>query len=242
MIKMQNKIFLVLFLTLSFIKISVLAQYKKAKVDEFAKAIKENEQAVVVDVRTAEEYNGGHLYNAINVDVRSNDFEKNILALDKAKPILVYCLAGSRSKTAADYLIEKGFSYVTDLEGGFLKWTAAKKPITKAETKLTEKAMTLAEFKDIIKAEKVVFVDFFATWCGPCKKMMPTVKRLEKTYEGKIKVLTIDTDRNKNVAIQNLVNELPTMILFKNGKEFWRGVGEQDTEFLEDLFELNATK
>lgn len=242
MIKIQNKITVVLFLAFCLVQNLLWSQYKKLNSDDFALAMKQNKEAILVDVRTPEEFAGGHLVDAINVDVKSDAFGQNILVLDKTKPVLVYCLAGSRSKTASDYLLQKGFTNVIELEGGYLKWTAAKKAVTKAETKPTVPAMTLAQFKEQIKNEKVVFVDFFATWCGPCKKMMPTVKRLEKQYEGKIKVMTIDTDRNKNVAIQNLVNELPTMILFKNGKEFWRGIGEQDTEFLEELFELNSGK
>jgi thioredoxin 1 len=95
--------------------------------------------------------------------------------------------------------------------------------------------------KDIEK-NKVLLLDFYATWCGPCKLMDPKIKRLQTKYGDKVKVIKIDTDKNKSVAIRQLVSELPTFVFYKNGKEFWRGVGEQDEEWLDELFELNIEK
>ena len=83
----------------------------------------------IVDVRTSEEFNDGHITNAINMDVTSDDFESKIATLDKEKPVMVYCKAGGRSAKAAGILKEKGFKQVYDLDGGMIGWNEAKKPI-----------------------------------------------------------------------------------------------------------------
>jgi rhodanese-related sulfurtransferase len=83
----------------------------------------------IVDVRTAEEFAGGHIANAVNMDVTSDDFDSKIQSLDTEKPVMVYCKSGGRSAKAASILKEKGFKNVYDLDGGILGWEDAKKPI-----------------------------------------------------------------------------------------------------------------
>jgi rhodanese-related sulfurtransferase len=83
----------------------------------------------IVDVRTSEEYAEGHIANAVNMDVNSDDFESKIATLDKEKPVMVYCKAGGRSAKAAAILRDNGFKQVYDLDGGMIGWNDAKKPI-----------------------------------------------------------------------------------------------------------------
>lgn len=83
----------------------------------------------IVDVRTPREFSEGHIANAVNMDVTSDDFESKIEALDKDKPVMVYCKAGGRSAKAAGILKDKGFKQVYDLDGGMIGWNEAKKPI-----------------------------------------------------------------------------------------------------------------
>lgn len=83
----------------------------------------------IVDVRTPGEFSEGHIANAVNMDVTSDDFESKIEALDKDKPVMVYCKAGGRSAKAAGILKDKGFKQVYDLDGGMIGWNEAKKPI-----------------------------------------------------------------------------------------------------------------
>lgn len=83
----------------------------------------------IVDVRTPREFSEGHIANAVNMDVTSDDFESKIEALDKEKPVMVYCKAGGRSAKAAGILKDKGFKQVYDLDGGMIGWNEAKKPI-----------------------------------------------------------------------------------------------------------------
>ena len=81
-----------------------------------------NKEAQLIDVRTAGEYNGGHIANAKNIDFNGANFKSNIAKLDKNKPVLVYCQAGGRSGKAAAMMKEMGFKKVYDLEGGFGNW------------------------------------------------------------------------------------------------------------------------
>ncbi|WP_417361785.1 rhodanese-like domain-containing protein [Galbibacter sp.] len=79
----------------------------------------ESEQGILIDVRTEEEYNQGHLCDALNVDFKAEDFEAKIQELDKSTAVYLYCKTGVRSKDAATLLQELGFENIINLEGGY---------------------------------------------------------------------------------------------------------------------------
>lgn len=99
---------------------------------EFAEKIRLLPSADLIDVRTPEEYSGGHLRNAFNIDWNSESFDQKISSLDKSKPILVYCRSGSRSAAAASRMRSSGFKEVYELLGGIMKWTTSGLPVTTA--------------------------------------------------------------------------------------------------------------
>lgn len=70
-------------------------------------------------------------------------------------------------------------------------------------------------FNDIIHGDKPVLVDFFATWCGPCKVLSPTVEAVGKELIGQIRVLKIDVDKNEALSAQYRIQAVPTLIVFK---------------------------
>lgn len=108
-------------------------QVEGVQVLDVSKYEKKMEQPDVqlVDVRTPEEFAEGHLENAINIDITADDFDSKIAALDKEKPVMVYCKAGGRSAKASSRLNELGFKNISDLEGGIINWNSENKPIVK---------------------------------------------------------------------------------------------------------------
>ena len=89
--------------------------------------------------------------------------------------------------------------------------------------------------REVLNSEIPVLVDFFATWCGPCKMMSPVVEELEKELEGKAKVFKIDTDEERDLAIKYGIMSIPTFIVFKNGEVKAKSIGMQDKEELIEM-------
>lgn len=80
-------------------------------------------------------------------------------------------------------------------------------------------------FDTIIQSEKPVLIDFFATWCGPCKMLAPVLKEVKDSLGERITILKMDVDKNQQLASKYQVRGVPTMILFQNGKQLWRQSG-----------------
>ena len=90
--------------------------------------------------------------------------------------------------------------------------------------------------KEVLKSEKPVLVDFYADWCGPCNAMAPVIEELATELDGKAKVGKINVDENSDIAVEYNVMSIPTLIVFKNGKEEKRLVGLRNKEELLSLF------
>jgi thioredoxin 1 len=199
------------------ISASALQAQTQISTEEFENKLTKNQDPQLLDVRTPEEYEEGHLKKADNVDYKSADFKTKISKLDKTKPVFVYCLSGGRSAAAATVLHESGFSEVYDMKGGYLKWNTSGKTVEGAN-KAGVPGLSSAEFNTIITSEKVVLIDFYAKWCLPCMKMAPTVSKLQKEYQGKAKIEMVSYDPNKALASELGIDEIPAFLLYKNGK------------------------
>src|SRR5687768_600257 len=99
-------------------------------VEEFEKLWKEK-KGVVLDVRTAKEYQAGHIPGAVNIDINASDFEKKLADLDKGKTYLVHCASGVRSVRACEKMNRMEFKQLINLQGGMKAWEKAGKPVEK---------------------------------------------------------------------------------------------------------------
>jgi rhodanese-related sulfurtransferase len=128
----RNLFILILFaVVVSFANCQGQGGVQKLSVADYEKKLNETSNEIIVDVRTPEEYQSGHLVNATLINYYDSDFKEQISKLDKSKPVYVYCKAGVRSAKAANILRESGFKEVYDLQGGFDAWSGAGKPVTR---------------------------------------------------------------------------------------------------------------
>ena len=90
---------------------------------DFYQKISSDENAVIVDVRTPQEFNDGHIQNSILIDIYNPTFQSKILELDKTKNYYIYCRSGNRSYHAGVFMLSEGFESVQHLEEGIISWT-----------------------------------------------------------------------------------------------------------------------
>jgi len=111
--------------------------------------------------------------------------------------------------------------------------------LTTSNTTTLTKPVTLtdANFEKTIK-QGVVLVDFWATWCGPCKRQAPIVEQLAKDFAGKVKVGKVDVDKNRQVSSKYIIRSIPTIIIFKDGKVVERLVGLRSKAELEKTLKV----
>jgi thioredoxin 1 len=80
----------------------------------------------------------------------------------------------------------------------------------------------MANFETIINSNNLVLVDFYATWCGPCQALAPVLKDVKSELGTQVSIVKMDVDKNQALASQYQVRGVPTLLLFKNGKQIWR--------------------
>lgn len=87
-------------------------------------------------------------------------------------------------------------------------------------------------YKELTESSPLVLVEFFATWCPHCQRMMPIVAQVKELLNGTAEVVQLDIDKNQQAASEAGADSIPTFIVYKNGREMWRHSGEIDGEVL----------
>lgn len=195
--------------------------------EAFAAKLKQTKAPQILDARSAEEFVQNHIKGAVNVDAKAADYQQKVDALDKDKPTFVYSIANGRSTVLSRELRAKGFKDVEELPGGLANWIGSGYPIIST----TKKSVSLskAQFNELAASSSLVLVDFGSRYCGACKKLVPVLDSLKANSAFTAKVISIEVYDNTNLAKELKVNVLPTLVLYKNGKEVWKKQGFSST-------------
>ena len=97
-------------------------------------------------------------------------------------------------------------------------------------------------FKNIIKSERPVLVDFYAEWCQPCKQVPPILKEVKGIFKESVRIIKVNVDKNPFIASHYQVKSIPTLMLFKSGAVQWTGVGVVDKSELTCVIDQHVNK
>jgi thioredoxin len=220
-------LFLILLFEISSCKGQKAEIVKSIDANAFSEQIKATPNAQIIDVRTPEEFESEHIDKAVNADWLNPNFVANASKFDKSKPVFVYCKSGGRSSKASSQLAELGFKNIYELQGGILKWNAA--GLSKPSHKII--GLSNQQYVELLNSDKKVLINFYAEWCGPCKKMKPYLLKIEKELADKVVIIRLNADENKTLLQEMKIDELPTLILYENKNIKWKHsgfIGEED--------------
>ena len=202
-------------------------------------SVLKNDRVTLIDVRTRSEYANGHIEDAGQLNYYALDFRKKLLLLPRDKPVYLYCNTGYRSQRAAEILVKNGYENVYNLERGIMEWelldlAVVVEPDARPDTK---DKMESDEYFALIKSDRPVFIDFYAPWCGPCRRMMPMIDSLKTAYAGKIDVVKINADASKRLVKELELGSVPWFRMFRNGEQVFEHSGMLTEERVTGLFE-----
>ncbi len=182
-------------------------------------ALVRSQEGILLDVRTQREFQNGHIENAGQLNYYALDFKKRLLLLPKDEMIYLYCNTGYRSDRAADFLIENGYKKVYNLQHGIMEWERYDFPVMidpNAQPDTDDK-FEIKDFETLLAKNELVFIDFYAPWCGPCRKMMPMIDSLKVEYHERIPIIKINADASKRLMRQMELVSVPYLALYRDG-------------------------
>lgn len=228
---------------IAFLSFAQNAAVKPVNPTQFQQLLK-NPKGVLLDVRTQSEYGNGHIANSGQLNYYAFDFKKRLLLLPKDEPIYLYCNTGYRSEKAANILVENGYKNVYNLEHGIMEWELKNFPVV-ADLNAkpdTDNKLDFGEYSKLIQSNELVFVDFYAPWCGPCRKMMPMMDSLKVEYQGRINLVKVNADASKSLVKELKLIGVPYLVLYKSGKLVYSKNGAVTRDELTGIFDQNSAK
>jgi len=204
--------------------------------NKFSEIISNDKSAIIIDVRTPDEFNKGHLKNSLNVNWFDENFDENLNIFSKDLPVMVYCLSGGRSSQANERIKSLGFKNVYELDGGILEWRKNKLPEATLNNNF-KNSLTVEDFNNFIETDKIVLVDYYANWCAPCKIMEPYLDEISNEYSNSLELVRINYDQNLPLVRSLEVYGLPVLQIFKDKELLWSHVG-----FIEKSLVVNEVK
>ncbi len=233
---------IIIIYTISILSLSLFAQetenpVKHVNAKEFKELI-EGGQGILLDVRTVMEYNNYHIENTRILNFYDPSFREKILEYSKDTAIYIYCNVGNRSAVAAQFLMNNGYDMVYNLQRGILEWHQAGYPLVAnpQAQQQAENAMSPEQFTQIVNTEDLVFFDFYAPWCAPCRMMMPMIDSLTQEYLGKVNIIKINTDASRSIMQQLSIRSIPFLVLFRKQEAVFMHTGMITREELEKVF------
>ncbi len=194
---------------------------------------------ILLDVRTKSEFKNGHLPEAGNLNYYALDFRKKLILLPRNQPIYLYCNTGYRSEKAAEILIENGYTDVYNLQHGIMEWELLNLPVVVEPDARpdTDNKMTSEQYQAILSSGTPVFFDFYAPWCGPCRKMMPMIDSLMVEYHPLIQMHKINVDASKRLVKELKLVGVPYLVLPDDGKVLFSKNGSASRSELTSKFD-----
>ena len=116
-------------------------------------------------------------------------------------------------------------SIVRKLESIILEKFIKKEDVEVKENSIILQKIVMETFKDVISSDQLVLVDFFATWCQPCKMMHPILEQVKEVLGDRIRIIKVDVDKYGVTASQYGIQSVPTLMLFRRGEVLWRTSG-----------------
>jgi thioredoxin 1 len=193
---------------------------------------------ILLDVRTQQEYNNGHLRGSGQMNYYDRDFGNRLLMLSRDEAIFLYCNTGFRSGRAAQFLVQNGYQRVYNMHRGIMEWNYHNLPVERTPGALadTENRFGIEQFREVIGNDTLVFVDFYAPWCAPCRRMMPLIDSLITEYTGQVHILKVNADASRELMRELHITGVPYFILFHRGNVVFHKGGMVTRQELEELF------
>ncbi|HOS84515.1 MAG TPA: thioredoxin domain-containing protein [Bacteroidales bacterium] len=215
--------------------VSYAQTYKNVTATEF-KSLVERKNGIVADIRTPGEFERGHIAGATLYNSQDPNLANLLLALPKTKPVYLYCYSGARSRQIAAFLVQNGYTNVYNLQRGLIDWNAMgfklSTPSTPQANTPQPHTYTPNDHSTLLTKQSLVFVDYYAPWCAPCKHMMPMIDELTSQYKGKVLIEKVNTDASKEVMQQLGIKGVPYLVLYKDGKPVYTQYGMVTKETL----------